>query len=130
MERGGQMIMLHRSIRAMRQMVAPSRVRVFLHISDATRLPAPPSRVPPFVLMRQLDGDLLITPFPRDRLYPRPVVLIKMVGLRLARHLFAGCFWVDTQDGRVTPPTIAIPQLKRRLLSICASFNVRMPTAA
>jgi hypothetical protein len=76
MERGGQMIMLHRSIRAMRQMVRSSRVRVFLHISDATRLPAPPSRVPPFVLMRQLDGDLLITPFPRDRLSPEVAVLI------------------------------------------------------
>jgi hypothetical protein len=101
-----------------------------LHISDATRLPAPPSRVPPFVLMRQLDGDLLITPFPRDRLSPEAAVLVKTVALRLARHLPAGCFWVDTQDGRVTPPTIAIPQLERRLLSICASFNVRMLTAA
>jgi hypothetical protein len=70
-------------------------------------------------LMRQLDGDLLITPFPRDRPSPEVAVLIKTVGLRLARHLPAGCFWVDTQDGRVTPPTIAIPQLKRRLLSIC-----------
>ena len=35
-----RMIMLHRSIRAMRQTVMSSRVRVFLHIFDATRLPA------------------------------------------------------------------------------------------
>ena len=32
MERRGRMIMLHRSMRAMRQMVQSSRVRVFLHI--------------------------------------------------------------------------------------------------
>ena len=39
-----RMIMLHRSIRAMRQTVMSSRVRAFLHICDVTRLPASPSR--------------------------------------------------------------------------------------
>jgi Protein of unknown function (DUF938) len=39
-----RMIMLHRSIGAMRQMALSSRVRAFLHIPDTTRLPASPSR--------------------------------------------------------------------------------------
>jgi hypothetical protein len=42
MERRGEMGMLQRSIRAMRQMVVSSRARVFLHIPGATNLPASP----------------------------------------------------------------------------------------
>ncbi len=86
--------------------------------------PPPVGRVPPFVLIRQLDGDVLLSPFPRDGLSAEAAILVKAVAVRLARDLPAGVFWVDAQDGRATPATIAVPQLKRRLLDN-ASFNVR-----
>jgi hypothetical protein len=86
--------------------------------------PAPAERIPPFVLLRQIDGDILIAPFPRDALSPEAAVLVKAVAQNLKRDLPAGCFWVDPRDGRATPAAIAVPQLRRRMLD-CASFNVR-----
>ena len=71
--------MLHCSIKELcvRWCLVLSRVRVFLHTSAATRLPAPPSGVPPFVLMRQLEGELLVTPFPGIACHQRPRCLSK-----------------------------------------------------
>ena len=88
--------------------------------------PAPSERIPPFVLMRQLDGDVLIAPFAKRAggLSPSENVMVQAVAQRLARDLPAGCWWVDPQNGRATSATIAIPQLRRRLLD-CASFTVR-----
>jgi hypothetical protein len=72
--------------------------------------------------------QMLITPFPRDRLSPEAAVLVKTVGLRLARHLPAGYFWVDTQDGRVTPadrdPTAQAPAaLDLRVIQRACGFR-------
>jgi hypothetical protein len=91
--------------------------------SDA---PAPVGRVPPFVLMRSFDGDVLIAPFPRREGGPSPneAAIARSVACSLARDLPAGCWWVDVRSGSATPAAIAIPQLKRRLLD-CASFNLR-----
>jgi hypothetical protein len=40
--------------------------------------PVPAERVPPFVLLRQVDGDVLIAPFPRDGLSSEAAVLVSM----------------------------------------------------
>jgi hypothetical protein len=90
----------------------------------------PPSvgRIPPFVLLRQVEGDVLIAPFSRGGLSPENALLVKTVASRLARDLPAGCFWVDAQDGRATPAAIGIKQLRRRIHEN-ASFNVRASAA-
>ena len=80
--------------------------------------PPPAERVPPFVLLRQVDGDVLIAPFPRDGLSAEAAVLVKTVAQALPRDLPAGCFWVDPRDGRAT---------RRR--SPCRNFGASCSTA-
>jgi hypothetical protein len=88
--------------------------------------PPPAERVPPFILVREIAGDVLLTPYPRNAMTPEATVLVKAVVHSLKRDLPAGCYWVDPSDGRATPATLAVPQLRRRLED-CASYNVRMP---
>jgi hypothetical protein len=92
------------------------------------RAPVPLDRLPPFLLLRQADGDVLIAPFPRNGMSPEAEAVVKTVARGLTRDLPAGCWWVDPRDGRTTPAAIAEPQLKRRMLD-CATFNVRVAAA-
>ena len=83
---------------------------------------------PAGLLLRQVDGDLLIAPFRKRPAGPSPAetALVETVAQRLARDLPAGCFWIDPRDGRASPASIAVPQLQRRLLDD-AWFRLSQP---
>ena len=94
--------------------------------SGRYRGPAP-ERTPPFLLVPDGGGLVLVTPFPKKRigLTPEQRAIVQDVGSRL-RTLSAprGSVWIDPNDGRVTPAAIGEGQLRRRLFD-CACFSVR-----
>jgi hypothetical protein len=89
--------------------------------------PQPRDRTPPFVLLRQAENDILITPFSKRSKGPSPdeTALVKSVAHLLVRNLPAGCFWIDARDSSATPAILAVSQLRRRLIDY-ASFHIRI----
>ena len=88
----------------------------------------PPERSAPFLLTRDGDDLVLITPFAsrRSGLAPAEVALTRDVVAHLRGLATPGSpIWIDPTSGAVIPASIGEGQLRRRL-NDCASFEVRM----
>ena len=88
--------------------------------------PPPVGRTPPFLLVREGAGLVLLTPFRKRRrgLTPGEAALVRTIAERLAEDdMPVGICWIDPQDGTATAAQIGEGQLRRRLIDD-ASFSV------